>query len=541
MVICPAFQVNTPRLCTATRTDHVQPSETDDRRPSEKVRSVAFLETRGLGRDFPGVTALNNVDITVELGRVHVFAGENGAGKSTLVKLLTGAYTPSRGTIRIDGKDPLDDASLFRNIAYVPQELTLFPHMSVAENLFLPYSRSGHGGAIVSRKRLEAEAAEILTRFGIAAHSSDLVRTISVSDQQLLQIARASTNKEMKVLILDEPTSSLTRTEVDRVFRVINGFRDSDHAIIFISHKMDEVFSIGDDYTVLRNGEKVTAGLLADTDADGLIRAMSGEAIHLGDTFQPEKAPQGAGETILKVRGLAGRQFDKVDFDLKRGEILGFAGLVGAGRSEVMQAIFGYLKAKSGTVELEGKPWKLGDTAASIQNGMIYLSEERKHHGIFPLMTVRDNIGLSLYGQTASGLGISSGKERSMVADIIRAYDIKTAGMNKQIVFLSGGNQQKALIGRAMAQKPRILIFDEPTKGIDVKTKAEIYRIMKSLAEGGVGIILVSSEMDELRKCATRIVTMHAGKVTGTFDTSTTSTETLVGAIFGKENTSHAA
>ena len=511
------------------------------RQPLEKVRFVAFLETRGLGRDFPGVTALNNVDISVELGRVHVFAGENGAGKSTLVKLLTGAYTPSRGTIRIDGKDPLEDSSLFRNIAYVPQELTLFPHMSVAENLFLPYGRSGHGGVTINRKRLEMEAAEILARFGIAAQPSDLVHTISVSDQQLLQIARASTNREMKVLILDEPTSSLTRTEVDRVFRVISDFRDSDHAIVFISHKMDEVFSIGDDYTVLRNGEKVDAGKLADTDADGLIRAMSGEAIHLGETFQPEKAPQGAGETILKVRGLTGRQFDNVDFDLKRGEILGFAGLVGAGRSEVMQAIFGYLKAKSGTVEIEGRPWKLGDTAVSIANGMIYLSEERKHHGIFPLMSVRDNIGMSLYGQTASGFGISPAKEKSTVAEIIKAYDIKTSGMNKQIVYLSGGNQQKALIGRAMAQKPRLLIFDEPTKGIDIKTKTEIYRIMKRLAEEGVGIILVSSEMDELRKCATRIITMHSGKVTGTFDTANTSTETLVGAIFGKESTSHAA
>jgi ribose transport system ATP-binding protein len=502
---------------------------------------VAFLETKGLGRDFPGVTALNDVDVSVELGRVHVFAGENGAGKSTLVKLLTGAYTPSRGSVFIDGKDAADDASLFGNIAYVPQELTLFPHMSVAENLFLPYGKSGHGGIFFNRGRIEEEARTILEQFGIAAHPSDLVRTISVSDQQLLQIARASTNKSMKVLILDEPTSALTRNEVDRVFSVINGFRDRDHAIIFISHKMDEIFSIGDDYTVLRNGETVSAGRLVDTDANGLIRDMSGEAIHLGDTFRPEVAPTGAGQSIVKVRGLTGRLFNNVDFDLKRGEILGFAGLVGAGRSEVMQTIFGFLKAKSGAVEVEGKAWKLGDTSASIANGMIYLSEERKHHGIFPLMSVRDNIGLSLYDKTASALGISARKERATVADIIRAYDIKTSSMNKQIVFLSGGNQQKALIGRAMARKPRVLIFDEPTKGIDVKTKAEIYRIMKVLAEEGIGIILVSSEMEELRKCSTRIVTMYSGRVTGTFDAISTDNETLVGAIFGKESMSNAA
>ncbi|OQM74322.1 sugar ABC transporter ATP-binding protein [Manganibacter manganicus] len=502
---------------------------------------MAFLETHGLGRDFPGVSALNDVDLSIELGRVHVLAGENGAGKSTLVKLLTGTDRPSRGSISIDGKDPAEDPSLFRNIAYVPQELTLFPHLSVAENLFLPYDRTGHGRNIVNRRRLESEAATVLARFGITASPAAFVRTISVPDQQLLQIARASTNKNMKVLILDEPTSSLTSTEVDRVFQVISGFRDSEHAIIFISHKMDEVFSIGDDCTVLRNGEKVEAGHLADTDVNGLIRAMSGETIHLGDTFRPEVVPPGDGDAILTVRGLSGPHFENVDFDLKRGEILGFAGLVGAGRSEVMQTIFGYIKATAGAVEMEGKPWTLGDTAASIRNGMIYLSEERKQHGILPLMSVRDNIGISLYDQTASVFGISARKERACVADIIKAYDIKTSSMGKQIMFLSGGNQQKALIGRAMAQQPRVLIFDEPTKGIDVRTKAEIYRIMKGLAEQGVGIILVSSEMEELRKCATRIVTMHSGKVTGSFDAAGTSNETLVGAIFGKENTPDAA
>lgn len=502
---------------------------------------MAFLEAAGLRRDFPGVTALDDVDIAIERGRVHVLAGENGAGKSTLVKLLTGADKPSRGTIRINGADPAADPSLFRSIAYVPQELTLFPHMSVAENLFLPFDRSGHGGAIVKHGTLERDAREILARFGIAASPGDLVRNISVSDQQLLQIARASTNKDMKVLILDEPTSSLTRTEVDRVFRVISDFRDRDHAIVFISHKMDEVFAIGDDYTVLRNGQKVEAGRIADTDVDGLIRAMSGEALHIGDVFRPEMRSADAGEPILEVTKLSGARFADVSFTLRRGEILGFAGLLGAGRSEVMQTIFGYLKATGGSVRLEGRTWKLGDTSAAIQAGMIYLSEERKHHGIFPLMSLRDNIGLSLYDQTASLAGISSSKERALVGGIIDAYDIKTSSMAKQIVFLSGGNQQKALIGRAMARRPRVLIFDEPTKGIDVRTKAEIYRIMKKLAEEGVGIILVSSEMDELRRCATRIITVHAGRVTGAFDTATTSNETLVGAIFGTGSKADAA
>ncbi|MQT14874.1 sugar ABC transporter ATP-binding protein [Segnochrobactrum spirostomi] len=493
---------------------------------------MAYLEAKNLGHEFTGVTALNNVDIALELGRVHILAGENGAGKSTLVKLLTGAYAPSRGTLSIDGRDPATDADLFRTIAYVPQELSLFPHMSVAENLFLPYSRTGHGGALFHRRKLEVEAQDYLDRFGIRARPTDLVRTISVPDQQLLQIARASTNKDMKVLFLDEPTSSLTPTEVERVFKVIGGFRDAGLAIVFISHKMDEVFAIGDDYTVLRNGEKVAAGRICDTDVDGLIQAMSGEILRLGTTFHPEAELDRSGGPILEVNALTGRQFSNASFKLERGEILGFAGLVGAGRSELMQTIFGFRKATSGSVHFCGEPLRLGDPAISVKAGMIYLSEERKHHGIFAKMSLRDNIGMAIYDQT-SGFSISARKEKAAVADVIAAYGIKTSSSAKEIRHLSGGNQQKAIIGRAMARRPKLIIFDEPTKGIDVRTKTEIYRIMKTLAEDGIGIILISSEMAELRKCATRIIAMHSGVISGEFITATTDNETLVGAIFG--------
>lgn len=496
---------------------------------------MAFLEVQKAGRDFPGVTALDDVDLSLELGRVHILAGENGAGKSTLVKLLTGSDVPSRGTISIDGRDTAHHPGVFNLVAYVPQELNLFPHLSVAENLFIPYERSGFGGLTVDHRAIRKEAQVYLDRFAITARPTDLVRNISVSDQQLLQIARASTNKHMKVLILDEPTSSLTRTEVDRVFKVISGFRDRDHAIVFISHKMDEVFAIGDDYTVLRNGRKIETGRMADTSEAGLIRAMSGAELQFEQNFRPAKLPDQPEETIIEVNGLSGHRFNDVSFALKRGEILGFAGLVGAGRSEIMQTMFGFLKAKAGSVAVGGKPWKLGDTSHSVKNGMLYLSEERKHHGILPQLSLRENIGISILDETLSKFGISAARERSKVLEIIEAYDIKTSDMEKKIMFLSGGNQQKAIIGRAMATRPKVLIFDEPTKGIDVRTKAEIYKIMKKLAEEGVGIILVSSEMDELRKCASRIITMHTGKITGDFDAETTANETLVGAIFGTE------
>ena len=493
---------------------------------------MAYLETRGLGRDFPGVTALNGVDLAIELGRTHILAGENGAGKSTLVKILTGTDRPSRGQVTIDGRDPASDPSLYKNVAYVPQELNLFPQMSVAENLFMPFSRTGHGGMTVNRAALIEEAKTYLDRFGIEAKPTDLVAHISVSDQQLLQIARACTNASMKVLILDEPTSSLTGVEVERVFKVIRGLLDRDHAIVFISHKMEEVFEIGDDYTVLRNGEKVESGCIADITEADLIRAMSGRDLSFDEHFRPAGPVTDA---IMSVRGLTGERFHDVDFDLKRGEILGFAGLVGAGRSEVMQTIFGFLKAKSGSVTVEGKPWVLNDTSASVAGGMLYLSEERKHHGIFPLLSLRENIGISILSLTKGSFGISDRRERGLVQKIIDDYGIRTSGMSKRISQLSGGNQQKAIIGRAMATRPRVMIFDEPTKGIDIRTKSEIYRIMKGLAEEGVGVILVSSEINELRKCASRIVTMHHGRVTGEFDTTDTSNETLVGAIFGTE------
>ncbi|MAU22371.1 MAG: sugar ABC transporter ATP-binding protein [Martelella sp.] len=489
---------------------------------------MTYLKARGLGRVFPGVTALDDVDLDIELGRTHILAGENGAGKSTLVKILTGSDRATTGTIEIDGKDPVDHPDLFRNIAYVPQELSLFADVSVAENLFMPFDRTGHG-PFVNRRRMEREAQTYLDRFGIDARPSDLVRHISVPDQQLLQIARASTNKDMKVLILDEPTSALTAREVARIFKVIRGFLDRDHAIVFISHKMEEVFEIGDDYTVLRNGRKVDAGRIADIDETALIRAMSGREVAIDEHFRPN-CP--VSDTIMTVEHLSGHMFDDISFSLKRGEILGFAGLVGAGRSELMQTIFGFRKASSGKVEVEGRKWRLNDTAASVNAGMLYLSEERKHHGIFPLLSLRENIGISALSLTSGAAGIDFGKESKLVRRVIDDYDIQASSPGQRISNLSGGNQQKAIIGRAMATTPRILIFDEPTKGIDIRTKAEIYRIMRELAEDGVGIILISSEMTELRRCASRIITMHGGRITGDFDAAATDTETLVGAIF---------
>lgn len=499
---------------------------------------MAFLEAEHIGRSFPGVVALEDVSLKLELGKVHVLAGENGAGKSTLVKILTGADKPSSGRILIDGRPAEADRSLFSKVAYVPQELNLFPNMSVAENLFLPFDRSHLGGVTLRRRQMLELAREHLRRFHIDADPSQLAGQLAVSDQQLLQIARACTNQELRILILDEPTSSLTTAEVDRVFGVLDRLKHSGHGIVFISHKMDEIYQIGDEVSVLRNGRHVGHHALSALDEADLLHLMSGEEVRTDRSYQPGS---GAGNVLLEVRGMSGRRFKDISFQLRQGEILGFAGLVGAGRSELMQAIFGFLPATAGQVSLEGRAWRLGDTHWSVEHGMVYLSEERKLHGILANLSLRENIGICLFGETALGGVINRRLEHRCVDQIIRDYAIKTSDSGKKIGFLSGGNQQKAIIGRAMRLQPRLLIFDEPTKGIDVKTKAEIYRMMQQLAESGTGIILVSSEMTELIACASRILTMHEGRLSGEFNTLETDKQTLVKAIVSAEEADHVA
>ena len=521
---------------------------------------MAFVEVGSLRKTFPGVVALDDVALSLELGKVHVLAGENGAGKSTLIRILTGVSSPDSGSLSIDGQDALADPSRFSRIAYVPQELNLFRHMTVAENLFMPFARSGFDGLTLSDGALSRAAQPFLDRFGIRARPGQKVSSIAVSDQQLLQIARASTAKGFQVLILDEPTSSLTHAETDRLFLVVRELRRTGHAIVFVSHKMDEMFGIGDVVTVLRNGRSVARRSIDELKERDLIRLMSGDEVAIDQSFRPLRGPQptpppsnAAGfaaplskhledeAPLLDVLRLSGRGFTDISFQLYRGEILGFAGLVGAGRSEIMQTIFGARRATSGSIRFEGKPWRLGRPDLSVARGMLYLSEERKQDGILPLLSLRENIGISILGQTARSGVISAGEEQRIVDTVIHDYDIKTDSREKKIRFLSGGNQQKAIIGRAMQQRPRLLIFDEPTKGIDIRTKVEIYRIMKRLAEEGVGVILVSSEMAELRRCATRIITLYHGQLTGTFETESTDNDTLIAAIIGAGASEHAA
>jgi ABC-type sugar transport system ATPase subunit len=475
---------------------------------------VRVLEAKNITKRFPGVVALADVDISIDSGEIHCIIGENGAGKSTLIKCLTGVYEPEAGEIFINGKDASKDRSLFRRVAYVPQEISLFSHMTVAENLFLPYEKTGVNG-IINQKKLNQMALPLLKNFKINVEPDMLIRDIPVSAQQLIQIVRATMYQDYEILMLDEPTTSLTTEDTEILFDIIRGIRATNKAIVFISHKLEEIFALGDVITVFRNGRKVAHDSLSSVDLPWVITRMTGRSIDQDEKFFSDKVTS---DVLLEVNHLTGARFRDISFQLKKGEILGFCGLVGAGRSELMQAIFGYIPAYAGSVTLNGKPLKLHDAHYSVQNGLIYLPEERKKQGILPMLSVRANICVSSLSKLQKGLAISGRLEEKMANDVIATYDIKTPDTDKEIRFLSGGNQQKVIIGRSMSCEPKVLVFDEPTKGIDVGTRTEIYRLMKKLAEDKqIGIILISSDMEEVMKCANRIIALYHGSIYGEF------------------------
>ncbi len=490
---------------------------------------MKILEAKNITKTFPGVVALDNVDISISKGEIHCIIGENGAGKSTLIKCLTGVYELDSGSIFIDGKDAGKDRSLFDKIAYVPQEIDLFSHMTVAENLFLPYDKTGMKG-LINKKDLEKRAVPLLKGFKIDVEPDTLIKDVPVSAQQLIQIVRATVHQDYEILMLDEPTTSLTTEDTALLFDIIKDIKKTNKAIVFISHKLEEIFALGDVITVFRNGKKVAHTSLSEVNIPWVITQMTGRELNQNEVFYSEKVSD---DVLLEVEHLTGERFTDVSFKLRRGEILGFSGLVGAGRSELMQAIFGYLPAYAGAVKLNGQPFKLGDTNYSVSKGLVYLPEERKKQGVLPMLSVRENISISSLAKLQKSFVISKKQEAKLAEEVINQYNVKTPDSEKHIQYLSGGNQQKVIIGRSMVCDPKVLIFDEPTKGIDVGTKVEIYRLMKSLAEEkGIGIILISSEMEEIIKCSNRIIALYHGRVYGEFSYQE-ERERIMSAIIG--------
>ena len=488
----------------------------------------ALLEMQNITKEFPGVKALDGVSLTVRPGTVHALMGENGAGKSTLMKCLFGIYNKDSGTILLDGKEVNFKSSkeaLENGVAMVHQELNQALTRSVQDNLWLGrYPKVG--GVMVSEGTMRKRTKEIFDQLEVHVDPKAIMSTMPVSQRQMVEIAKA-VSSDAQVIVVDEPTSSLTETEVEHLFRIINMLRDKGCGIIYISHKMEEILRISDEVTIMRDGQYVATKPAKDLTMEEIIRLMVGR--ELTNRFPPkENVP---GETILEVEHLSGKytRLKEASFQLRAGEILGIAGLDGSGRTEVLENLFGSMTKASGTIRLHGKEIKNRNPRESIKNGFALLTEERRATGIFGIRDILDNTVISnLKSYLMGGICLSDKKMRQDTDWAIQAMRIKTPSQKTQIRSLSGGNQQKVIIGRWLLTKPEVLLLDEPTRGIDVGAKYEIYELIINLAKEGKGVIMVSSEMPELLGVCDRIIVMSGGQVAGEVDAKNTSQEEIL-------------
>ena len=484
-----------------------------------------ILRMKKITKTFPGVKALSNVDLELKEGEVHALLGENGAGKSTLIKVLGGIYHADSGEIEINGKNvkinSVQDAEA-NGIAIIHQELVLVPYMSVAENIFL--GRELGAGITVNLKAQEKEAQAVLDRLGMDIDARSLVKDLSIAKQQMVEITKAvATNS--KILVMDEPTSSISEKEVDNLFKIMRDLTSHGVGIIYISHKMSELQEICDRVTVMRDGEYVGTKVVKETSRDDLIAMMVGRQL----TSYYERDFLEPGEEVLRVENINdNKRVFNVSFNLKKGEIVGFAGLVGAGRSETMQAIFGLTKGSTGDVYINGKKVDIKSPIDAMKNGLVMVPESRKEQGLYLIQDVRYNTTIEILDQFIKNLNVNTKKESEVTQKYIDMMSTKTPSQQQVIGNLSGGNQQKVLIGRWLATDPQILILDEPTRGIDVGAKAEIYAIMNNLLKQGVSIIMISSEMPEIINMSDRVYVMAEGRIAGCIDHEEISQEAIM-------------
>ncbi|HJC47342.1 MAG TPA: sugar ABC transporter ATP-binding protein [Candidatus Lachnoclostridium pullistercoris] len=472
-----------------------------------------IVSMENITKSFPGVKALDNVRFELRSGEVMALLGENGAGKSTLMKILSGVYTRDGGTMKIFGKEYGDltpKQAQAAGVAIIHQELNMCRHLSVTENMFL--GREKKKGLMLSNGEMEREARRILDELKIDLDPGQVVGELPVSKQQMVEIAKAlSTNA--RILIMDEPTSALTAREIEDLFRIIRDLKAKGCGIVYISHRLEELQEIVDRVTIMRDGQYITSMNFADTSLDEIIAAMVGREIK-------EKFPRvecEKGKKILEVRHLnAGRMVRDVSFDLYEGEIVGFAGLMGAGRTETTRAIFGVDPKESGEIVLDGKEVKIRRPADAIRAGIVLAPEDRKKDGLCTKLSIRHNIALPNLDLLCDRLGVvDRKKETEMCDEAVDSLKIKTPSVEINADNLSGGNQQKVVVGKWLARNSRVVIFDEPTRGIDVAAKVEIYNLMNRLKKEGIGVMFVSSEMPEVMGIADRIIVMCDGRITG--------------------------
>ena len=464
-------------------------------------------------KSFPGVKALDDVSFNLKPGEVMALLGENGAGKSTLMKILSGVYTKDEGTILIDGKEvPIMNQKVAseKGIAIIHQELNMCHHLTIAENMFLGREPLKHG--LIDTKKMNSDAKELLLKLGVDIDPTTITGELQVSKQQMVEIAKAL-SINAKVLIMDEPTSALTAREIDELFTIIRQLKESGCGIVYISHRLEELAHITDRVTIMRDGHYITSGNFKDFTMDEIIANMVGREIK--EKYPHVNCP--VGETVFEVKNLnAGRLVRDISFSVRKGELVGIAGLMGAGRTETTRAIFGADQKESGKIFVEGKEVFIRNPKDAIKNGIVLAPEDRKKDGLCIKLPVRENISLpNLDGLTGKNLVINSRKENDISQKAIKDMNIKLPHAEVNAETLSGGNQQKVVVGKWLAGNSKLVMFDEPTRGIDVAAKVEIYHLMNQLKENGIGCLFVSSELPEVIGVADRIIVMCDGRITG--------------------------
>ena len=489
-----------------------------------------ILALDGISKSFPGVRALANVSFDVRSGEVHALLGENGAGKSTAIKIMSGVYQPDTGTILLDGKavrfaSPQEAQAA--GIATIYQELLLFPELSVAENIFMGHAPRGRFGAI-DWKDMRGKAEKLLASLDI--HDLDvnaLVGSLSVGNRQRVEIAKALSHNA-RVLIMDEPTAALTEHDVERLFRIVRLLRDRGVGIVYISHRLEEVFLLADRVTVLRDGEFVATKPVSATNHQDLVEMMVGRRI---EALFPKIAAR-FGDVVLELENLVRRPATKdVSLKLRAGEILGIAGLVGSGRSELAEVIFGMTPADSGTIRIDGKPVRIASPSDAKHLGIAYVPEDRGRQGLVRPMPITENISLANFRRVSRSAFIDRKAERNLARESVERFRIRASGIGQIVGKLSGGNQQKVGLSKWLATEPRILIMDEPTRGIDVGAKAEIHRLMSELAQKGLAIIMISSELPEIMGMSDRILVMRGGRLVAEVERAVATQERIAAAM----------
>jgi len=488
------------------------------------------LQIAGAAKRFGGVHALIDANLTLYAGEIHALLGENGAGKSTLLKSLAGVHQLDAGSIRLFGRDfnvSGTRGSQDQGIAVIYQEPSLFPDLTLAENVFV--GRQLGKGLKVDWREMNRRAGELFVRLGVPLDPSRRARGLSIADQQIVEIAKAL-SLNAKVIVMDEPTAALSGSETERLFGVARSLRNEGAALVFVSHRLDEVMELCHRVTVLRDGATVATAAISEVDIDQIVKWMVGREV--SELFP--KVASNIGETILKVEGLSREgQFDDISFDVKSGEIVGVAGLVGSGRSEVVRAIFGVDKYDSGSVEFLGEKLKRNSPGEAMQRGIAFVPEDRRQQGLFMPISILKNISITML-KTLSNFGlVSRSQELAEGEEWSRKLQIKFNSINDSVDRLSGGNQQKVVLAKWLSTQPRLLIIDEPTRGIDVGTKSEVHRFISEQASRGLGILMISSELPEVLGMADKVLVMREGRLVGRFSAKDATPENVIAAASG--------